>query len=138
MLLRKARITQAAIFAFWAIVSWGLLAYLIARDLLADLIVRIGFPWGFFPPLLLAGIPLAGLYMLLFARKSAEWPLWLKQRTGGGDFFSHTLSFENEKYVRLFATANLPLLWDLTDWSSAPPIKLIHPSKGMLDPLLKE
>jgi len=136
-LLRKERITQIAITAFWAIVCWGLLAYLILRDLLADLIVDIGFPWGFFPPLVLILTPFVGLYRIIFPKKSAGWPLWLKKTVGGGEVFSHTLGFLNEEYVRVFAAANLPLLWDLTDWSSTPPNKLIHPGKGVLDPSLK-
>jgi hypothetical protein len=137
-IIRKERMTQAGIFAFWAVLCWGLLAYLIVRGLLADLIVLLGFPWGLFPPLLLIGTPLVGLYQVLNPRKSARWPLWLKRTTGGGESFTHTLGLENEGYVRLFASANLPMIWDLTDWSSKPPKRLIHPGKGVLDPSLKK
>jgi hypothetical protein len=137
-LLRKERRTQIGITAFWVVACWGLLAYLIVSDLLADLIVRIGFPWGFLPPLVLIGTPFVSLYRVVFPKRSAGWPMWLIKTTGGGEIFSHTIGFMNEAYVRKFATANLPLLWDLTDWSTTPPNKLIHPRKGVVDPSLKK
>ncbi len=136
--MRKARLTGAAAFALWTIVCGGLLAFLIARGIMGDLVMRLGFPWGLFPPLLLIGTPLYALYMFLFASKSVGWPMMVKETVGGGAIFSHTLTFDNEPYVRLFAAANLPLLWDLTDWGETPPNKLIYPGKGVIDPALKE
>ena len=137
-LIRKARLSGATAFAFWTVVCGGILAFLIARGILGDLVMRLGFPWGLFPPLLLIGTPLYALYEFLFASKSVGWPMRVKETVGGGEIFSHTLTFDNEPYVRLFAAANLPLLWDLTDWSVTPPNKLIFPGKGVLDPSLKE
>jgi hypothetical protein len=137
-LMREARLSGAGIFAFWAIVCGGILTYLIARDILGDLVMRLGFPWGLFPPLLLIGTPLYALYQFLFASKSVGWPMMVKGTVGGGEIFSHTLTFDNEPYVRLFAVANLPLLWDLTDWGVTPANKLVYPGKGAIDPELKE
>ncbi len=134
----KASLTGLLAFAVWAPICWGILAYLIYKDILGGLIERLGFPWGLFPPLVLIGTPLYCVYMMLFPSKSVGWPLRVKDTSGGGEFFHHTLAFDNEAYVRKFAAANLPLLWDLTDWGVTPANKLIYPGVGVLDPTLKE
>jgi hypothetical protein len=137
-LKRKARLTGLLAFAVWGPICFGILAFLIAKDIMGGLMERLGFPWGLFPPLLLIGTPLYCIYLILFPSKSTNWPMRVKETTGGGQIFNHTLAFENEPYVRAFAADNLPLIWDLTDWGETPPKKLVHPGQGVVDEALKQ
>ena len=120
----KARFVAGGIFLLWAVICWGIPAIPGVGEFLVNLVSRLGFPWGLLPPLMLIGTPLVALYSF-FVLESIPWPLRHKEKSGGGEYFTHTLALDDEAYARLFAAANSSRLSNLADWAVTPPNRLI-------------
>lgn len=117
----KMRKEMAIIAAVWVPVCWGLLLLPGTRSLLGKIADALGFPWGLFPPLVLAGTPLYALYLLITSflpSTEAAWPVTLEEP-------GTVLAFENEEYVKKFTTANSEHLRSVADWATSPPRWLI-------------
>ena len=95
----KTRRQLAIVFAVWAPICWGTLVVLIVLDVLIDIIMRLGFPWGLFPVLMLIGTPLYALYQLLFPGKEIAWPVTVEEP---GD----VIAMENGAYAPFLSDAN--------------------------------
>lgn len=128
-------------FAIWAPICWGILAILMVIDILGDIVLRLGFPWGLFPPVFLAGVPLYCLYLFLFPSALGPWPVNASYEEVGNEEVAIRLLLKNENYVRLFAVTNLEKLWFLLDCTVTPHRSLIKrgPSgENILDPSFAE
>lgn len=118
----KTRKEMAIMFAVWAPVSWGLLLILGFTGILGNIVEALGFPWGLLPPFVLVGTPLYALYFLIrsfLPSKEVGWPITLEEP-------GTILAFENETYVKKFATANTERLESVVDWAASPPKWLIQ------------